>query len=119
MTAIAIAAAKTIRHFEFTLVFDHVLSFRQPSHPLVLCPTDGVKAFRRLQLELGIAIYEAGLPVGLDPSYQPHITLQYGRTPIPRIDLEKPITWTVREFVLVRSLQGQGKHEYEGPWPLH
>ncbi|MEF0940009.1 2'-5' RNA ligase family protein [Rhizobium sp. BR 362] len=118
ITAIAMRAAKTIQHCEFTLVFDHVLSFRQPSHPLVLCPTDGVKEFRRLQLQLGLAVYEAGLAVCLDPGYQPHITLQYGRTPVPRVDLEKPITWTVRKFVLVNSLQGLSKHEYIDQWPL-
>lgn len=63
-------------------------------------------------------MYEAGLTVSLNPNYQPHITLQYGYKSIRRINLEKPITWAVREFVLVRSLQGQGKHEYVDHWPL-
>jgi 2'-5' RNA ligase len=31
----------------------------------------------------------------------------------------EPITWTVNEFVLVRSLVGQGRHEVLARWPLH
>lgn len=30
----------------------------------------------------------------------------------------EPVSWRVREFVLVQSLQGKGVHRQLGKWPL-
>jgi len=50
-------------------------------------------------------------------SFTPHVTLLYdGRVVTER--LVEPIRWTVREFVLVRSLLGKTRHIVIGRWPL-
>jgi 2'-5' RNA ligase len=43
--------------------------------------------------------------------YTPHLTLAYGRPVVPLTPLTEPISWTVEDFVLVRSFQGQSRYE--------
>jgi 2'-5' RNA ligase len=47
----------------------------------------------------------------------PHMTLLYTDKRIEEQRIE-PIHWTIEEFVLIDSIQGQGCHEIVGRWPL-
>jgi 2'-5' RNA ligase len=46
-----------------------------------------------------------------------HMTLFYDRGVVPEESID-PISWMVREFVLIRSLNGRARHEVLGCWPL-
>jgi 2'-5' RNA ligase len=43
----------------------------------------------------------------------------YDRQPIPETDLDEPITWTVRDFVLIHSLVGRSQHKHLARWQLN
>lgn len=107
------AAAIVARPFEVT--FDRAMSFLRAPRPLVLCGAGvgELMAFRGL---LGGAIEKRGLGRPR-PGYMPHITLLYDTCGIEEHAIE-PIRWTVREFVLVHSLLGQGRHIPLGRWRL-
>jgi 2'-5' RNA ligase len=45
------------------------------------------------------------------------VTLLYGGQPTAEIEIE-PISWLVREFVLIDSFIGETKHVEMGRWPL-
>jgi 2'-5' RNA ligase len=47
----------------------------------------------------------------------PHLTLFYRTHACPAEEPVEPIAWHVDRFLLIRSLQGQGKHIIEGEWP--
>jgi 2'-5' RNA ligase len=51
------------------------------------------------------------------PSLTPHLTFLYGDHRVPDLDIDL-ISWTVREFVLGRSVHGQSRHMQLGRWPL-
>jgi 2'-5' RNA ligase len=47
----------------------------------------------------------------------PHMTLFYDHHVIAEEPID-PIRWVVRDFVLVHSIYGEGRHEVLGQWPL-
>jgi 2'-5' RNA ligase len=47
----------------------------------------------------------------------PHITLLYGDRTLAERSIEA-IQWTVRDFVLIQSLWGRGKHIHLARWSL-
>lgn len=51
--------------------------------------------------------------------FEPHMTLLYRGQLIPEVVLDEPVGWTVRDFVLVHSLQGEGRHEHLCYWLLN
>lgn len=57
-----------------------------------------------------------GIPV---PPYKarPHLSLTYGTLSQRNIAIP-PIGWQVDEFLLIRSVHGEGRHEELGRWPL-
>jgi RNA 2',3'-cyclic 3'-phosphodiesterase len=108
-------AAAIVRMMPFAVMFDRVASFsgRAGNHPLVLRGDDGVVGLTMLYRSLGLAMQTMGLKARLD--FTPHITLLYDGQRIDEQPIE-PIFWTVREFVLVRSLIGRTKHILLGRW---
>jgi 2'-5' RNA ligase len=115
--AFASEAAGTISMPSFSVALDHVVPFgRSRKGPLVLGGGDGVAALAMLHHALAEAMTRAGLRVKAK-SYTPHLTLLYDRGEVVRQPVET-ISWTVRDFVLVQSLIGQGKHVPLARWPL-
>ena len=114
--AIKIASAFRMAPFEITL--DRALTFntRKPKLPLVLAGSDGVAKVRILRQALLADMKRAGIrpTAGSDES---HMTLLYDPRQVPEQPIE-PIHWTVRDFVLVHSHYGLGKHEELGRWSL-
>jgi 2'-5' RNA ligase len=102
----------------FAVAFDRVTSFGcGPKRPLVLVGDFGVAGLLLLQHELVAALRKIGLARRKERPYNPHLTLLYDQSGIVTRSVEE-IRWTVREFVLVRSLYGQGRHLPLARWPL-
>jgi len=113
-------AAATVRLPAFDVQFDRALTFtgRPRNIPLVLAGGEGVAGVAALHDALGRALVKAAVRLqGCGSDYTPHLTLLYGDRAID----ERPVSavrWRSREFVLVRSFFGQGRHEVLGRFPL-
>lgn len=114
------AAGDTVAMPAFVAAFDRLSSFRgaHANNPLVLLGDDGVIGLRILHRVLGDALGKT-LAGRWQPRrfFTPHVTLLYDRQRIAERPIE-PVTWTVREFVLVNSLVGLGRHEVLARWTL-
>jgi 2'-5' RNA ligase len=120
LVAEASRAATTIAMPQFEVTFDRALSFhgRSGNRPFVLRGCDGLVSLEALHSVLRTALYGAGLAGGrAKPQYTPHVTLLYDDSLILERSVE-PVTWTVREFVLVHSLLGRTVHVPLARWPL-
>ncbi|HDR9506831.1 ligase [Burkholderia cepacia] len=114
----ACVAAASIDVPSFGVTFDQILSFNgRPGHrPLVLTGSDGLDELVRFQRLLVDALRGARLRVS-GARFTPHLTLLYGDGRVTRCPTE-PITWTVREFVLIHSWLGKTHYDVIGRWPL-
>jgi len=121
MVALACEAAGTLAISPFDVVFDRVASFggKPGNLPFVLRGGDGLAQLLDFQQRLAVAMSKTGSRLGkwAESNFTPHVTLLYDRQSIAERAI-KPIRWTVREFVLVHSLQGQTRHVVLGRWPL-
>jgi 2'-5' RNA ligase len=95
----------------FDLAFDRAASFsgRVANRPFVLQGSASAPALTSLRDALVMTMKNAGLVRGDVPRYIPHMTLPYDDRSIAEQVID-PVSWTVREFVLVRSLVGQARH---------
>jgi 2'-5' RNA ligase len=66
---------------------------------------------------LGEALARSGSHYTPLKRFTPHMTLLYDHRSIDMRPVE-PVRWKVREFVLIRSLVGQHKHDCLGRWEL-
>lgn len=111
-------AAATIAMPRFRVGVDWVASFRnRHNRPLVLRGDDGVSGLIALRDRLVAATIDVpGIPAARR-EFTPHVTLLYDQCDVREEPVEE-IGWPVGEFVLVRSLFGQGRHIVLGRWPL-
>jgi RNA 2',3'-cyclic 3'-phosphodiesterase len=117
LVAAAIEAAATVEVPPFDVTFDRVVSFRggKNGRPLVL-QGGSLAALSAFHRSLGLAL--ATTLHGYRPQRpSPHITLLYDEQGGAELSVE-PISWTVREFVLVHSFVGQTRYEALAQWPL-
>ncbi|MQB44481.1 2'-5' RNA ligase family protein [Rhizobium sp. ICMP 5592] len=115
----AMQAASTIRGRSFQVEFDRAVSFGGgDNRPLVLWNREGNAELKALHRELGAAMQLTGFANDEGGKFEPHMTLLYQGHLIPEVTLERPVSWTVRDFVLVNSLQGKAKHEHLCYWLL-
>ena len=117
--AAAIAEAMaTITMPPFLVAFNEAKSFKGGANqPVVLVGDDGVAGLMMFQAELLAALDKTGIWRRKRRPYNPHVTLLYDDRRI----LDEPveaISWVVREFVLVCSLHGQGRHIPLARWRL-
>ncbi|RZT98218.1 2'-5' RNA ligase family protein [Rivibacter subsaxonicus] len=118
LVALARQAAASIELPPFEIEFDRVLSFRRArNRPLVLCGGERLAPLQALQQALVTAVCARGRRPPTEALYTPHVTLLYDDHGVEELAVE-PITWTVREFVLMHSLVGQSLHVALGRWPL-
>ncbi|HVJ55714.1 MAG TPA: 2'-5' RNA ligase family protein [Aliidongia sp.] len=111
-----VAGRLMARSFEVTL--DHVRTYPNGREklPLVAFADNGVPGaalFRHAlvaDLRRGGFMFPSRLP-------EPHMTLFYDRRVVAEESID-PIHWMVRDFVLVHSIQREGRHEILGRWPL-
>jgi len=118
IVARACAAAATIDVPPLGVTFDRISSFNgQSGHwPLVLTGSAGLDALVDFRQKLGDAIRATGLRVSR-ARFTPHLTLLYDEGKFNSREIE-PITWTVRELVLIDSWLGKTRYDIKGRWPL-
>ena len=109
-------AAMDVRTEPFEVSFDRTASFRGRSdkRPFVLVGEKGLGRLQSFRQMLAAAMARRGLRRLANTNFTPHVTLLYDARGVDEYPIE-PIGWTVREFVLVRSLNG---HEHLVRWPL-
>jgi RNA 2',3'-cyclic 3'-phosphodiesterase len=109
-------AAADVRIEPFEVSFDRTASFRgkRGSRPFVLVGDKGLQLLMSFRQTLGDAILRRGLRRVARTNFTPHVTLLYDARSVEEYPIE-PISWTVNEFVLIRSLRG---HECLARWPL-
>lgn len=103
----------------FEVAFDKVGSFKgKPGRiPIVLFGAASSELMG-FQADLNQNMMRAGLTHGDHlRQFKPHLTLFYGRTDVPERRIET-VSWQATEFVLLRSLVGQGVYVEEGRWPM-
>lgn len=108
------AAAVAVAPFEVT--FDRATSFggNPKALPFVLLGGENL-ALKAFQKTLGGAMAKALLPP--DAQFTPHVTMLRDPVSAPEQPIA-PITWMVREFVLIHSLLGQTRHIPLSRWTL-
>lgn len=101
----------------FDVFFDQTASFGSSygRRSLVLTASDTLPALVALQTRLYDTMQVANLLV--DERFTPHITLLYDKRPAPRIEIPR-LSFTVPEFVLIRSVHGESRHDHLARWPL-
>ena len=115
----AVEAAASLRAAPFDVSLNRVLSWKgDPGRrPLVLLGDEGVVGIDRLRGTLHTALADAFLTLRGHKDSDPHLTLLRGDHDLPETIVPE-IRWTVREFVLIDSIQGEGRHDILGRWPL-
>lgn len=119
LVAAAQEAAATISESAFDVAFDYVASFRLGGRkrPFVLRGGKDLARLMAFQQTIGMAMKKAGLGRWVQPQFTPHVTLLYDDHLVSEQPVE-PVSWTVRELVLVHSLLGRTQHIPLGRWPL-
>lgn len=114
--AASLAAKVASRSFAVTL--NHVESWKGDSHPLVLLGDDGVIGVQLLHAAIHKALVAGTMAPRREPEIWPHVSLLWDKAGPPKAFVD-PINWTAREFVLLDSPYGEGRHEVLGRWPLN
>ena len=101
----------------FKIAFDTMTSFRgrRGARPAVLIGDEGVTGVSWLADKIRAALLDVGLEGWR--STTPHLTLAWSDIVVPETPVA-PVMWTAREFVLIDSFQGAGRHDVLGRWPL-
>ena len=112
-------AAAKIEQSAFEVVFDQAGSFAggKGNNPFVLLGDNDTTALHDFRSILTNALRAAGVPSRSGKHFTPHITLLRDARLVSEHPID-PVRWIVREFVLVHSLLGQGKHDPLARWPL-
>ena len=103
----------------FNVAFDEVGSFNgKPGRLPVVLLGAASPGLMQFQAELDQKMKRAGLTHGEHHrQFTPHLTLFYGRSPV-QVQACEPIAWHAKDFVLIRSVVGEGVYIEEGRWPL-
>ena len=109
-------AAMEVRTAPFQVWFDRTASFRgRPgNHPFVLIGEQGLRGLQSFRQMFCAALTRRGMRRLANTNFTPHVTLLYDARDVDEYPIE-PIGWTVKEFVLIRSLNG---HKHLVRWPL-
>jgi 2'-5' RNA ligase len=115
---IALDAAATVQAVPLDVTFDKTRSFpnRTGIFPFVL--NGPIAPWNPLLNTLAAALKKAGLGGATKGEFEPHVTLTYDKLRLKAAKVAPPITWTVRDFVLVHSQLGKTTHTHLGRWPL-
>ena len=119
-TKVSVIAA-TVRFPPFEVTLDRAMSFRRhgkEKQPFVLTGDRGVEGLRTFHRMLHDWFFGDDFGSGKIPSFTPHLTLLYDRKLIAPYPLERPLSWTARDFALVRSHVGKSRYDIVGRWPL-
>jgi 2'-5' RNA ligase len=87
------------------------------SETLVLLGDEGVIGVELLHSAIHKALVIGAMAPRREPQISPHLSLLPDGAQVRRTFVE-PIGWMAREFVLLDSVFGEGRHEVLGRWPL-
>lgn len=108
------ARVQAVQMPPFEIILDVAMTFRLPKqHVLVLSTAGSIANIYNLNRQLVMA----GGAMATGSSFNPHMSLLYTDRPVRKQSIE-PVRWTVREFVLVHSFVGLGRHETMARWRL-
>lgn len=102
-----------LRAAPFRTVFDEMVVAGR----ILLKPSETVPKLAQFQRQLAIGLSGAGLIRPNGYRFSPHLTLSYRTRARERIFMP-PISWTVRDFVLLESLVGERTQIERGRWAL-
>jgi len=117
LVAEACEAVSHIRTPSFVVAFNTVKSWKGAPRPLVMLADEGDYGVRNLHSEIHEALAERNLVPGRERQFTPHLTLLRDRRETPEETISN-LEWRVREFRLVDSLHGEGRHDLLGSWTL-
>lgn len=109
------AAGLLIPPFEVTL--DRVTHFPGSKAVVLSDGGNGNASLQSFHETLGIELRKHGLSVGRS-RLTPHVTMLYDRHNVHPETLIEPISWTVRDFALIRSHVGLTLYDIVKRWPL-
>jgi RNA 2',3'-cyclic 3'-phosphodiesterase len=112
-------AAAELKVLPFEVTLDRTMSFsnRPDNHAFVLMGSGGVDRLRAFHALFGVTLTRSELLCRGHTISTPHVTLLYDKRVVDEQPIE-PISWAVREFVLIRSLRGQTRHIDLARWQL-
>jgi 2'-5' RNA ligase len=116
---IACKAAAEVAAAPFDVALKRVESFRNRTgvYPFVLLAEQGATPLRVFQATLGAALKRNGLGGATQGEFKPHVTLLRD-SQRAKPSAVAPVSWTVRDFVLIHSLLGHTRHVHLARWPL-
>jgi RNA 2',3'-cyclic 3'-phosphodiesterase len=116
-TASRAASAVTARPFK--VAFNRLGTWGRDEgpRPVVLHGDDGVIGVEALHDAIHEQLARPGMARGRPRPFWAHMTLLRDLHELAEQFVE-PTTWTVREFVLIQSAHGEGRHTILGRWPL-
>jgi 2'-5' RNA ligase len=114
--AVAIGSAMAGTAFPARLDLTASFAHRQERKPFVLSGQHGLAELIVFRSDLRRRMALAGFEVRAD--YQPHMTLMWADRQIEEEYPIAPISWQVRDFVLIASHQGLSRYDIVRRWPL-
>lgn len=114
---LASSAASQVRVPQFAVTFARAESFRNRTGVFPFVLTGGAREWAALHEALAARLKDAGLGGAARGEFKPHVTLTYDEVRVKPTAID-PISWTVRDFVLIHSQLGKTTHGYLGRWPL-
>jgi 2'-5' RNA ligase len=112
----ACEAVSAVAQRPFLVALNRVATFGGGA--LVLYGDEGVIGVDLLHNALHSALVASGVTRGPRGAFEPHMTLLWDSRQTVEQLLAEPIIWTAHEFVLLRSLYGEGRHEVLARWSL-
>jgi len=113
----AASLADKVSAAPFRLTLNQVESWKNDPHPLVLLGDEGVIGVELLHTAIHKALAAGTMAPRREPQIWPHVSLLWDKAQVPK-EFVEPISWMAREFVLLDSPFGEGRHEMLGRWPL-
>jgi 2'-5' RNA ligase len=103
----------------FDVSFDRLSAFGGGA--LVLRGSDSIPSLQAFWRILTAAIADSPLKSFVTNSFEPHVTLLRDKVRVPSVHerVIEPVSWTVRDFVLIHSLIQEGRYELPGRWQLN
>lgn len=119
LEAAALKVAQLVSLPPFTLTLDQAGSFRNRDVPWYLAARETPPELTLLHDHLRDALRAAGVTVE-KMRFSPHLTVMRNVSIALPLTQVKPVTWAVKEFVLIRSVLHRQPAEYQvlGRWPL-
>jgi RNA 2',3'-cyclic 3'-phosphodiesterase len=113
----AAGLAQKVSAAPFLVTLNQVVSWKSDPHPLVLTGDEGMFGVRLLHTAIHKALVIGSMAPRREPEIWPHVSLLWDMRELSGAFIE-PVGWMAREFVLVDSPFGEGRHEILGRWPL-